>query len=94
MHEYTPKHLMGQPVHTLYPSVSTPCTSLRLFSEILYTCELPGPPTVLQLFYNDGGDEGEQVLYGTLDGKVGVMNIGGAEPSAGNLDLNFFFDFL
>jgi len=51
---------------------------------------LPGPPTVLQLFYNDGGDEGEQVLYGTLDGKVGVMNIGGAEPSAGNLDLNFF----
>ena len=72
MHIYTPKHYMVQPV--------------SFFSEILYTCELPGPPTVLQLFYNDGGEEGEQVLYGTLDGKVGVMNIGGAEPSAGNLN--------
>ena len=32
-------------------------------SEILYTAELPGPPTTLQLFYNDGGESGEQVLY-------------------------------
>ena len=30
-------------------------------SNILYTAELPGPPTTLQLFYNDGGENGEQV---------------------------------
>ena len=31
------------------------------FSEVLYTCELPGQPTTLQLYYNDGGEEGDQV---------------------------------
>ena len=30
-------------------------------SEVAYTAELPGPPTTLQLFYNDGGEHGDQV---------------------------------
>ncbi len=30
-------------------------------SELLYTSELPGAPTTLQLFNNNGGDEGDQV---------------------------------
>ena len=33
-----------------------------MFSEVLYTCELPGQPTTLQLFYNDGGEDGDQVI--------------------------------
>ena len=32
-----------------------------------YTAELPGPPTCLQLFYNDGGEGGQQVVHGTID---------------------------
>ena len=52
-------------------------------SEIVYTAELPGPPTTLQLFYNDGGEGGEQVLYGTADGKVGLMTLGRGGPEAG-----------
>lgn len=48
-----------------------------------YTAELPGPPSALQLFYNDGGEEGDKILYGTEDGKVGVMTIGIDHPEAG-----------
>ena len=29
--------------------------------QVRYTAELPGPPTTLHLFYNDGGESGEQV---------------------------------
>ena len=32
-----------------------------IFSELLYTSELPGAPTTLQLFNNNGGDDGDQV---------------------------------
>jgi hypothetical protein len=39
-------------------------TSYPLFlfsSEVVYSAEVPGPPTCLQLFYNDGGEKGDQV---------------------------------
>ena len=52
-------------------------------SDVVYTAELPGPPTTLQLFYNDGGEGGEQVLYGTGDGKVGLITLGQGGPEAG-----------
>ena len=48
-----------------------------------YTAELPGPPTTLQLFYNDGGEGGQQVLYGTADGKIGLMTLGREGPETG-----------
>ena len=37
--------------------------------------ELPGPPTALQLFYNDGGELGDEVLFGTADGKIGLLQL-------------------
>ena len=52
-------------------------------SEIVYTAELPGPPSTLQLFYNDGGETGDQILYGTADGKVGLMTMARSGPEAG-----------
>ncbi|KAK8730285.1 hypothetical protein OTU49_008194 [Cherax quadricarinatus] len=45
-------------------------------SEVLYSVELPSPPTSLQLFYNDGGENGDKLLYGTSDGKVGLVQLG------------------
>ena len=29
----------------------------------------------LQLFYNDGGEHGDEVLYGTTDGKIGFVHL-------------------
>ena len=46
-----------------------------MFSEVLYTCELPGQPTTLQLFYNDGGEDGDQVIVENTKLKLnGVPN--------------------
>jgi hypothetical protein len=42
---------------------------------VLFTAELPGPPSTLQLFYNDGGEHGDEVLYGTTDGKIGLIQL-------------------
>ncbi|XP_012687719.1 Bardet-Biedl syndrome 7 protein [Clupea harengus] len=44
-------------------------------SELLYDVEVPGPPSVLELNDKDGGKEGEEVLYGTADGKLGLVKI-------------------
>ena len=72
-------------VKTLIPIIACADRSLKVIkdSEVLYTAELPGPPTTMQLFYNDGGESGEQILYGTEDGKVGMMTIGKSGPDAG-----------
>ena len=29
----------------------------------------------IQLFYNDGGEHGDEVLYGTTDGKIGFVHL-------------------
>ncbi|CAL8261755.1 unnamed protein product [Lota lota] len=42
-------------------------------SDLLYDVEVPGPPSVLQLYNKDGG---EDVLYGTADGKIGLLKMG------------------
>ncbi|XP_040570762.1 BBSome complex member BBS7 [Lepeophtheirus salmonis] len=44
-------------------------------SQIWLTADLPGPPSVLHLFYNDGGEHGNEVLYGTTDGKLGLIEL-------------------
>jgi len=41
----------------------------------MYNVELPGPPSCLALFYNDGGENGDEVLYGTEDGKIGLLQL-------------------
>ncbi|XP_030001110.1 BBSome complex member BBS7 [Sphaeramia orbicularis] len=42
-------------------------------SELAYDIEVPGPPSVLELNSKDGGEE---ILYGTTNGKIGLVQIG------------------
>ncbi|KAL5012626.1 hypothetical protein ScPMuIL_011177 [Solemya velum] len=42
-------------------------------SELMYEVEVPGPPVVLQLYGNDGGEEGNEILFGTSDGRIGLV---------------------
>ena len=43
---------------------------------LVYETEVVGPPTTLSLFNNDGGESGKEVLYGTSDGKFGLVELG------------------
>ncbi|CAG2186194.1 BBS7 [Mytilus edulis] len=45
-------------------------------AELLYEVEVPGPPVVLQLYGKEAGEEGNEILYGTSDGRVGLVQIG------------------
>jgi Bardet-Biedl syndrome 7 protein len=49
-------------------------------SELLYECELVGPPRYLMLNNRDGGDQGDEVVYGTADGKVGLVRLTQSTP--------------
>ncbi|XP_072857803.2 BBSome complex member BBS7 isoform X2 [Pogona vitticeps] len=49
-------------------------------SDLLYEMEVPGPPSVLALNNGNGGDSGEEVLFGTSDGKIGLVEITGVSP--------------
>ncbi|XP_075716611.1 BBSome complex member BBS7 [Rhinoderma darwinii] len=49
-------------------------------SDLLYEIEVPGPPSVLALNGGDGGDNGEELLYGTSDGKIGLIHIARDSP--------------
>ena len=44
-------------------------------SDLQYEVELPGPPAVLELFCNDGGEQGDEVVYGTSDGRIGLVQV-------------------
>ncbi|XP_078457100.1 BBSome complex member BBS7 isoform X1 [Lampetra fluviatilis] len=44
-------------------------------SSLRYEMEVPGSPSVLALFGRNGGDSGQDVLYGTADGKLGLLQI-------------------
>ncbi|XP_023646690.1 Bardet-Biedl syndrome 7 protein isoform X2 [Paramormyrops kingsleyae] len=48
-------------------------------SELCYEIKVPGPPSVLELKDRDGGTEGE-ILYGTTDGKLGLVKIMASSP--------------
>ncbi|MCI4379677.1 hypothetical protein PGIGA_G00231030 [Pangasianodon gigas] len=49
-------------------------------SELLYDFEISGPPSVLELHNRDGGKDGEEVLYGTADGKLGLVQLTRSAP--------------
>ncbi|XP_077135152.1 BBSome complex member BBS7 isoform X1 [Ranitomeya variabilis] len=49
-------------------------------SDLLYEVEVPGPPSVLALSSGDGGGSGEELLYGTSDGKIGLIHIAKGSP--------------
>lgn len=69
--------LPGEKVKHLTPILACHDRSIRVLkdSNLMYNVELPGPPTCLALFYNDGGENGDEVIYGTADGKVGLVQI-------------------
>nr|XP_061793449.1 Bardet-Biedl syndrome 7 protein [Nerophis lumbriciformis] len=50
-------------------------------SELAYEVEVPGQPSVLECYNKDGGKSGDDVLYGTTDGKIGLIQIGESEAS-------------
>lgn len=47
---------------------------------LIYEAEVAGPPTTLSLYNGNGGLTGREVLYGTSDGKIGLMEMGLEEP--------------
>ncbi|XP_055938767.1 Bardet-Biedl syndrome 7 protein homolog isoform X3 [Argiope bruennichi] len=65
-------------VGTIVPILACQDRILRVLKEsnCLYEIEVPGPPSTLALYQNDGGDAGEDLLYGTTDGKVGLVSVG------------------
>ncbi|XP_071846430.1 BBSome complex member BBS7-like isoform X1 [Apostichopus japonicus] len=50
-------------------------------SNMLYEFEVTGPPQSLALFSEEGGEMGDEVLYGTTDGKIGLVHIDRTTPS-------------
>ncbi|XP_016863846.1 BBSome complex member BBS7 isoform X7 [Homo sapiens] len=49
-------------------------------SDVMYAVEVPGPPTVLALHNGNGGDSGEDLLFGTSDGKLALIQITTSKP--------------
>ncbi|KAM5194420.1 BBSome complex member BBS7 [Mantella aurantiaca] len=49
-------------------------------SDLMYEVEVAGPPSVLALNGGDGGASGEELLYGTSDGKIGLIQIAKDSP--------------
>lgn len=45
-------------------------------SDIRYSVGLSGPPTTLEWFYGDGGDVGNELVYGTRGGELGLVQLG------------------
>ncbi|XP_060601022.1 Bardet-Biedl syndrome 7 protein homolog isoform X2 [Ruditapes philippinarum] len=50
-------------------------------NELLYEVEVPGPPVTMSLYGNDGGEDGTEILFGTADGRVGLVHIGRDQPN-------------
>ncbi|XP_048589295.1 Bardet-Biedl syndrome 7 protein homolog [Nematostella vectensis] len=50
-------------------------------SDLLYEVEVAGPPLVMALYGGNGGPSGEEVIYGTSDGKIGLVQLGRHTPN-------------
>ncbi|XP_034037925.1 Bardet-Biedl syndrome 7 protein [Thalassophryne amazonica] len=66
--------LSSEKLTHLVPVLACQDRVLRILqgSELSYDIEVPGPPSVLELYTKDG----EELLYGTTDGKIGLVQIG------------------
>uniref|UniRef100_A0A8C8ZHU1 Bardet-Biedl syndrome 7 n=1 Tax=Prolemur simus TaxID=1328070 RepID=A0A8C8ZHU1_PROSS len=49
-------------------------------SDVMHEVQISGPPTVLALHNGNGGDSGEDVLFGTSDGKLGLTQVTTPKP--------------
>lgn len=65
------------------PVLACQDNSLRILkgSELVYEVEVAGPPLCIQLSGPDGGEDGQEVLYGTQNGKMGLVKLMDTEPS-------------
>ena len=50
-------------------------------SELQYEVEVAGPPLCLALCGEEGGGEGDEVLYGTQTGRLGLVRLTPHEPN-------------
>ena len=64
-------------VKSVVPVLACGDRLLRIMKDnaILYSVEVPSVPTCLHLFYEDGGETGDLVLYGTNDGIIGLLQL-------------------
>lgn len=62
----------------LTPVLACEDRTLRVLdrSSLLHSIEVDAVPTVLHLNGNEGGETGDEILYGTADGRVGLVRIG------------------
>lgn len=47
---------------------------------MVYEAEVAGPPITLALYNQTAGFSGKEILYGTSDGKVGLIELSMEEP--------------
>ncbi|CAD5123923.1 DgyrCDS12231 [Dimorphilus gyrociliatus] len=50
-------------------------------SEMIYEFEIGGSPSTTKLYEGTGGEEGDEVIYGTRDGKLGLAQLSRLLPS-------------
>lgn len=69
--------LSAEKVHRLTPVLACADRVLRVLdhSSLLHSMPLSGEPNVLHLFNNNGGTLGDQVLFGTDDGSIGLVQV-------------------
>ena len=68
-----------QPTRPIIPILCCEDRLLRVMtpeSEVLYSVEVPATPSTVHLFYEDGGEYGDLLMYGTTDGRLGLLAIG------------------
>lgn len=61
----------------LIPILACKDRTLKILSnaQVHFSVNIDGIPTCLHLMFGDGGDSGSEVLYGTSDGKLGLISI-------------------
>lgn len=75
--------LVAEKTNKLTPVLACEDRTLRVldYSQILHNVEVEAVPTVLHLNGNDGGENGNEILYGTSDGRIGLVLVGRSEVS-------------
>ncbi|XP_067000696.2 Bardet-Biedl syndrome 7 protein homolog isoform X2 [Anabrus simplex] len=69
--------LVAEKTNRLTPVLACEDRMLRVLdrSQVLHNVQLDAVPTVLHLNGNDGGEGGDELMYGTADGRIGVVQV-------------------
>ncbi|PAA84302.1 hypothetical protein BOX15_Mlig025986g1 [Macrostomum lignano] len=67
---------------TKLPVLACKDRSVKIVENCQITLEvsLPGSPLVLALYNNNGGENGDEILFGTEDGSLGLLRLCGSDP--------------